>query len=146
MSTDDASFRRCAVVPLLVRVRTAHTLRGAGNATASRAVRESILEHLQSMCTTRIGSMSVRPDYGLPSVSEMVHSFPDAIAALARAMTHTIEKYEPRLTNVAVRHVRSETTSLVIRFEITARLCGFDGDSSLRFATSIDASRRVTVA
>jgi len=94
---------------------------------------------------TRIGSMPIRPDYGLPSVSEMVHSFPDAIDAIARAMTHTIETYEPRLMNVVVRHVASETVSLVIRFEVTAHLRGSGASSPLRFATSIDASRRVTV-
>ena len=145
MSSDDASSRGRAAVPRLARVRAPHAVRDVGNASAARALRESILQHLQSMCTTRIGSMPIRPDYGLPSVSEMVHSVPDAIDAIARAMTHTIETYEPRLTNVTVRHVPSETASLVIRFEVTAHLRGGDPGSSLRFATSIDASRRVKV-
>lgn len=145
MRSDDASSRGRAAVPLLARVRAPHATRDVGNASASRALRESILQHLQSMCTTRLGSMPIRPDYGLPAVSEMVHSFPDAIDAIARAMVHTIETYEPRLANVAVRHVPSQTAALVIRFEVTAQLRGSEGDARLRFATSIDASRRVTV-
>lgn len=132
-------------MPLLARVRAPHAVRDVGNESASRALRESILQHLQSMCTTRLGSMPIRPDYGLPSVPEMVHSFPDAIDAITRALVHTIETYEPRLTNVDVRHVPSEMAALVIRFEVTAHLRGNDGDVPLRFSTSIDASRRVTV-
>ena len=133
------------MVPLLARVRAPNAVRDVGNASAARALRESILQHLQSMCTTRLGSMPIRPDYGLPSVSEMVHSFPDAIDAIARALVHTIETYEPRLSNVVVRHVPSETATLVIRFEMTAHLRGSDADAPLRFSTSIDASRRVKV-
>lgn len=144
MRSDDASSRGRAAVPLLARVRAPHTVRDVGNASADRALRESILHHLQSMCTTRLGSMPIRPDYGLPSVSEMVHSFPDAIAAIAQAMRHTIETYEPRLTDVIVQHVPSKSAGLIIRFEVTARLRGA-GDTALRFATSIDSSRRVTV-
>ena len=144
MRSDDPDSRGRAAVPLLARVRDPRAVRDVGNASAARAVRESILQHLQSMCGTRLGSMPIRPDYGLPSVSEMVHSFPDAISALARAMRHTIETYEPRLTDVAVRHVAATGPGLIICFEVTARLRG-DADSALRFSTSIDASRRVTV-
>lgn len=88
--------------------------------------------------------MLVRPDYGLPAVSEMVHAFPDAIAAIARALIHTIETYEPRLTNVSVRHLPS-ATSLIVRFEVTAQLRGSAASTPMHFTTSIDASRRVTI-
>jgi len=107
-------------------------------------IRASILHHLRAMCGTRLGSMPVRPDYGLPAISEMVHSFPDATSAIARALVHTIERYEPRLTQVRVRHVPEPGPSLVVRFEVTALLRGED-DEPLRFSTSIDASRRITV-
>lgn len=89
--------------------------------------------------------MLVRPDYGLPAVSEMIHEFPDAIGAIARALERTIATYEPRLANVRVRHVPSEEASLVVRFEITAILRGSDAERPLRFSTRIDASTRVTV-
>ena len=87
----------------------------------------------------------MRPDYGLPCVSEMVHSFPDATSAIARALVHTIEAYEPRLTNVSVRHVPASTAELVVRFEVTAELRGEGSASPIRFSTSIDASRRVRI-
>lgn len=129
---------------LLSRIRSPRS-RDGGAAPSDRALRDSILEHLRAMCSTRLGSMLVRPDYGLPSVSEMVHSFPDAASALARALLHTIEKYEPRLTQVKVRHVPSAPSDLMVRFEVTAMLSGSDEATPLRFETRIDSSRRVSV-
>lgn len=134
-----------AAVRLLTRVRDPQTARELGGASADRALRASILQHLQAMCSTRLGSMLVRPDYGLPAISEMVHAFPDAATALANALANTIQKYEPRLCNVRVRPAKSEGHSLVLRFEVTATMRGNDADTPLRFTTSVDASRRVTV-
>lgn len=115
-------------------------------ASAERAERASILAHLQAMCGTRLGAMRVRPDYGLPPITEMVHSFPDAAGALARALAQTIEKYEPRLADVRVRHVPTQALDLVVTFEVTAVLRSSEQRTPLRFATTIDASRRVHVA
>jgi type VI secretion system protein len=133
-------------IPLLTRMRSLQLARGAAASAASTesTIRDSVLQHLQAMCSTRLGSVPIRPDYGLPDVSEMVHSFPDAIDAIAKALAHTIEKYEPRLTNVVVRHVPSHVVELVVRFEITARLADFK-HSPVQFETHIDASRRVHV-
>ena len=133
------------VVPLLSRIRSPSAARVTGGASAERALRDSVLSHLQAMCTTRLGSMLIRPDYGLPDVSEMVHSFPDAIDALARALVHTIERYEPRLTDVRVRHVPSEAKDVVVRFEVSALLRGPNDKTPFRFETTLDSSRRVKV-
>lgn len=133
--------------PLLARVRAAHVSRDrSGSSAGDQALRESVLRHLQAMCSTRLGSMPIRPDYGLPDISELVHSFPDAIDMIARALRHTIETYEPRLGNVRVRHVPSETLELVVRFEVTAFLAGGPQRVPVRFETNIDSSRRVRVA
>ena len=142
MRTKHTGQSGVAAVSLLSRVRAPTS---AGRATASE-VRASILRHLQAMCGTRLGSMPVRPDYGLPAISEMVHSFPDATSAIARALVYTIETYEPRLARVRVRHVPSEGSALVVCFEVTATLRGEDDDTKVRFSTSIDGSRRITVA
>lgn len=129
-------------VSLLARVRAPNAHRGVPS---ESAVRASILEHLQAMCSTRLGSMPVRPDYGLPPITEMVHSFPDAASALARALLHTIKTYEPRLTAVQVRHVPSEPHELVVRFEVLAMLAHGDASAPVRFETRIDSSRRVRI-
>ena len=87
--------------------------------------------------------MLAAPDYGIPDVSETLHSFPHAIASMARAIAYTIRQYEPRLTNVRVLHVPSDTTELVLRYEVTAHF--ESGDGAVSFQTTIDPSRRVTV-
>lgn len=106
-------------------------------------MRASVLDHLQAMCSTRKGAMLVRPDYGLPAVSEMVHSFPDAASALAQALAATIETYEPRLGDVRVKHVPKPDAGLAVHFEVSAVLRA-EG-SAVRFATTVDSSRRVTI-
>ena len=97
------------------------------------------------MCGTRRGTVEARPDYGLPDISEMVHSFPRAITDMQEALQHTVETYEPRLTNVRVAHLPSKALDLVLRFEIAASLVD-DGDAApVRFETRVDASRGVSV-
>jgi type VI secretion system protein len=85
------------------------------------------------------------PDYGVASVSEMIHSFPDAIALMARTLRHTIQTYEPRLTNVQIRHIPSETLEMTVRYEVVAQLIMEGGKVPVKFETNIDPSKRVTV-
>ncbi len=106
-------------------------------------IRDSVLEHLRVMCSTRQGTMLTRPDFGVCDVSEMLHSFPDAIADMARSIRHTIQTYEPRLQNVRIRHVPTE--DLTLRFEITGQLAASSGKSAVAFETTVDAARRVSV-
>ncbi len=108
-------------------------------------LRDSVLEHLQGMCSTRLGSMLTHPDYGIPDVSEMVHSFPHAISMMQRALKHTIETYEPRLTNVRITHMASEGGDLIVRFDVSAQLVGESGKSPVKFETTFDVSRKITV-
>jgi type VI secretion system protein len=84
------------------------------------------------------------PDYGIVDVSEMLHNFPDAIAAMAKAIKHTIQTYEPRLINVRVKHIRTDT--MVLFYEISAELqTTRGGRETIQFQTSIEASRKVSV-
>lgn len=133
---------------LLARIRGARALREA-DASSEESARASILQHLQEMCATRAGSMLVRPDFGLPAISDLVYSFPDAAASIARALAATIEKFEPRLGDVRVRHVPvSNGPNLTVHFEVTAVLRDSADRAArqpVRFATTIDASRRVKV-
>ena len=108
-------------------------------------VREDILAHLQGMCSTRLGTMLTRPDYGIPDVTEMLISFPEAIASLQRALKHTIEAYEPRLTNVRVSHTPAEVNDLVVRFGIVAQVATDRGKAPVKFETLLEVSRKISV-
>lgn len=115
----------------------------ARRAISDQETRDSVLEHLRVMCETRAGTMVTCPDYGTATVSEMVHSFPDAIAAMARAIKNTIKEYEPRLTNVEITHIPAE--DLTLRYEISAYLVGDGSKVPVQFETSLDSSRRLRV-
>jgi type VI secretion system protein len=128
---------------LLARLRAPETaIAGQGSEAALRA---SILEHLRNMCVTRRGSVRTRPDYGLPDIGELVHSFPEAIGKIRDALLHTVETYEPRLTNVRIAHVPSKSIELMIRFEIRANLADAPRAAPIRFETHLSASRQVDV-
>jgi len=128
---------------LLARLRTPESTLSASE--SEGALRASILEHLQRMCSTRLGSMPTCPDYGLPPLSEMVHSFPDALSAIRESLLHTIEAYEPRLANVRINFVPNSSLDLVVRFEVTATLVDSTRRLPVRFETRLTATRAVTV-
>jgi type VI secretion system protein len=113
---------------------------------SANEVRVSVLENLRHLCQTRFGSSTCSPDFGLPDISESLHSFPKTIALLAQALSSAIKKYEPRLKNVRVTHVPSRDAELVLRYEVIAELMDPSGKKSpVAFETRIDASRRISV-
>jgi type VI secretion system protein len=127
---------------LLTRIRQPE-LNATRRTVTDRELRENVLHHLRMMCTTRQGTMLTCPDYGIATVSEMVHAFPDAIAMMARSIRHTIMTYEPRLTNVQVRHIPAE--DLTLRYEISAQMVADGVKSAVKFETQMDTSRKLTL-
>jgi type VI secretion system protein len=107
--------------------------------------RDSILNNLVQMCSTRLGSALTCPDYGIASVSEMVYLFPDAITIMAQSLRHTIQTYEPRLQNVQVVHVPNETLDLTLRFEVRGRAVVEGSKTMIKFETALDPTRRLTI-
>ena len=108
-------------------------------------LRDAVLEHLRVICTTRRGTMPVCPDYGVCDLTELLDASDDGIAEMTRAIKETIDKYEPRLTNVRVTRDRSNEANALLRFEITAQLVGPNWKSPVMFETTVDATRRVKV-
>jgi type VI secretion system protein len=109
-------------------------------------VRESVLDHLRCMSRTRVGSALTVPDYGIVSVTDIVHNCPDAIESILDSIRHTIKTYEPRLQGVAVTYLPdSEVKDLTIRFEIAGSFVNGGRKVSVKFKTVIDAARNVHV-
>jgi type VI secretion system protein len=117
-------------------------LAGAG---PDAQLRASVLDHLRKMCGTRRGTMLARPDFGLPDIAELVHSFPEAIGLVRDALLRSIQLYEPRLTNVRITHINNPALDLAIRFEITATLVSATRSAPVRFETKLSSTRAVTV-
>lgn len=127
---------------LLTRIRRPE-LAVARRAVPDSETRDSVLEHLRLMCSTRQGTMLTCDDYGTATVSEMVHAFPDAIAEMARSLKHTIQTYEPRLANVRIVHI--PTDDMTLRYEIHAQLARSGSPVPVQFETSIDSTRKVSI-
>jgi type VI secretion system protein len=75
----------------------------------------------------------------------MVYLFPDAITLMAQSLRHTIQTYEPRLQNVQVVHMPSETIELTLRFEVRGRAVIDGSKTAVKFDTALDPSRRLTI-
>lgn len=130
---------------LLRRIREP-ALAAARRIVSDEEVRAGILDHLQEMFTTRVGSAPSAPDYGVVSVTDIVHSCPDAIDDVLKSIRHTIKKYEPRLVNVHVVHIPGEPgRDVTIRFEISADMLNGNRRGKVKFETVIDATRTVRV-
>jgi type VI secretion system protein len=129
---------------LLSRIQHPETAHARSGMTETE-LRDSILRNLRLMCMTRLGSVPSAPKLGVISVSDVLHSFPDAATMMARSIRDTIEQYEPRLTNVRVQFVPSATVELVLRFEVIGQATLGGRRTPISFETNIDPNRRMTV-
>jgi len=89
---------------------------------AERTVHDDIREHLTCLLNSRHGTVPHLPDYGLPDVAHIYQKLPYSIADLVFAITKTVEKYEPRLSNICVKYKPSINKEHVLFLEIEAEL------------------------
>lgn len=106
---------------------------------------QSILDYLQILMNTRQGAVATRPDFGLPDFNDMVSSFPAAVPAIARAIKHQIDTFEPRLRNVVVRHVPDPDRPLTLTYRIRAELAISGVEDPVTFETVFGSDGAVRV-
>ena len=104
----------------------------------------SVLEHLRVLLNTRRGDSEAAPDFGIPDFTDYLHNVPNALLELQIALQQTIARYEPRLTQIVVRAVDVDPASLVLYFEVSAKVTGAR-DQPLRFVTRMVRGGRVLV-
>jgi len=105
---------------------------------------ESVLANLRRILNSRHGIAVAHPDYGIPDLTDLVHTFPEGVGGMQRAIKEAVEKYEPRLRRVIVKNAEAED-QLAMRFEIKAELASDDGKTPIRFETWIDADGEVEI-
>lgn len=101
-------------------------------------------EHLRVLLNTRRGGAPSAPVFGVIDLSDMIHEFPAGGAALQMAIWETISIFEPRLTNVRVQQVTSDSP-LVLRFDIAGMLVLGRGREPFRVSTQVHASGHVNL-
>ena len=109
----------------------------------TRVLADSVLTHLRRMLNCWHEHAPAVPDYGIPSLSELVHSFPESIGLMQRAIRTTIEKYEPRLRRVRVVPVESDDDVLTLHFQISGDLVTSDEKAAIRLETRVDSNGRI---
>jgi type VI secretion system protein len=62
----------------------------------------SVIDHLGRLFDTREGLIPHLRHYGLPDISEIQREMPEGLDRLREAIVQTVERYEPRLTQVRV--------------------------------------------
>ena len=106
-------------------------------------VSQSVIRHLQKMLNVRQGSVLTLPDYGMPDFNDLAKQFPSAIVAIRRVIKDSLEKYEPRLRRVQIRHIPNEDDPMDLQFEISARLVLDDEESAVTFQTVLNDTGHV---
>jgi type VI secretion system protein len=105
----------------------------------------SILHHLQRLLNARRGTAAAQMDYGIPDPYEVLHGHGDAIGQMAKAIKASIEKFEPRLTDVQVRHVANADDILTLRFQIVGQMVKSKDQPPVVFDTHVGHSGRIKV-
>ncbi len=105
----------------------------------------TITEHLQKLLNTRQGSALIAPDYGIPDFTELMHSYPESVKDMERALKSAINKYEPRLKGVKVKFIPDEDDPLNLRFEIHARLATRKDAPPVFFESVVDADGKISI-
>jgi type VI secretion system protein len=103
----------------------------------SGKVAESILRPLRDVLNIRRGSVPARMDCGMPDFNDVVNNFPVAIDILAAEVRQQIETFEPRLSEVEVRHQADTMDPLALRMHISGVLRLPNDNRRVRFDTVV---------
>lgn len=112
---------------------------------SSSEVFNSVLRNLERILNTCQGNCLTDERYGLPHLTAIQSAMPQSIAGFEAAIRNTIERFEPRLTGVRIRHNPSRDRPMELRFEITGTIQDEDGKRSIRFETYADEQGRLRV-
>lgn len=109
-------------------------------------IMNSVLRNLRHVLNSRAACCQSRPDFGMPDFNDLAGRFPDALAIIASAVREQIEKFEPRLSQVTVRHVPDRSNPLRLAFRIHATLNLEEGGQRLAFDTVLNNNGFVNVS
>lgn len=84
---------------------------------------DSILEHLRNILNSRHGSVMIADNYGMPDLTNFPgENLGASVKELERIMKATVEKYEPRLTNVRISYDPESSSGFSLKFGLSAEI------------------------
>ncbi len=130
---------------LLERIREPGDGSGRDLYVSTTDVFRSILANLEMILNTTQGNCLTDERYGLPHLTQVQSTMPHSMAGFEAAIRQTVERFEPRLSQVRIRHAPSADRPMDLRFEITGVVQDEDGRQSVRFETYADEHGRLRV-
>jgi type VI secretion system protein len=112
---------------------------------ASTEVFDSILENLQAILNTTQGNCLTDASYGLPHLTTVRSAMPHSIGGYEAAIRTAIQRFEPRLSNVRVRHAPGSESRFELRFEISGLIVDEEARTSVRFETYAGENGRMEI-
>lgn len=106
---------------------------------------DSVMVNLRQLLNSRQGLAQTVDDYGLPDLTDVIHTFPEALDVCKRSIRQSIEKYEPRLTNVSVEYVANPDDIFTLQFEIRGKMKTDRDAVPIAFHTKLNASGKARV-
>jgi type VI secretion system protein len=106
---------------------------------------DSVIRHLQKILNTRQGNVPIAEDYGVPDFTDFLHSYPESLREIEKAIRQTIQKYEPRLRAVRVHFIPQDDDVLSLRFQIMAKLAVDEGKTPVFIETLVDSEGKVNI-
>jgi type VI secretion system protein len=106
---------------------------------------DSVLDHLTRILNTRRGNVPIAEDYGIPDYTEFLQNFPESLRDLETAIEQTVTQYEPRLKAVRVNFVSQDEAVFAVKFQISAKLAGMAGNTSVLFESKLDTGGKISI-
>lgn len=113
------------------------TITGRATENTSEDLAVSIQAHLTQLLNSRRGMTPHLSHYGLPDIHYVYYSLPHSLEKLAEEIRQTIVLYEPRLTNVSVTYLGSDSDVFRATYRIAGEVAEGSRVSKLTFETEV---------
>ncbi|HVO74588.1 MAG TPA: type VI secretion system baseplate subunit TssE [Ignavibacteriaceae bacterium] len=92
------------------------------NLSEEQKLRNSIIENLRMVLSTRQGSVQHLPDFGMPDILQLYFDSGNSIDPVKKEIKNVIMKYEPRIGDVQVQKSDFDQESMRITLKIVATI------------------------
>jgi type VI secretion system protein len=92
------------------------------NLSEEQKLRNSIIENLRMVLSTRQGSVQHLPDFGMPDILQLYFDSGNSIDPVKKEIRGVILKYEPRIGDVQVQKSEFDQETMRISLKIVASI------------------------
>ncbi len=106
---------------------------------------ESVVQYLQKLLNSKQGTTLMDDAYGMPDFTDLTVLFPDSVRDIERSISETMQRYEPRLSQVKVDFVFQDEQSLSLLFQIHAVLKTNENELAVTLESAIDTNGKMKI-